>query len=124
MRKALAIILAFLTIIILAGCGNAPRPADNPAISTEDGWSEEYVKVSNGDVILCLWHNRGNKSGTLDCDWDKPNPSTMPEDTVPAAVGYGNWEEEYVKVSTGQTILCLWHNRNGRTGVMSCDWSR
>lgn len=119
MRKAFGILIVFIIIALLAGCAPAPSTADDPAVVGEGSWEEEYVQVSNGDVLLCLWQSRGGNTGTLDCDWDNPT-----DKTTSTVVGQNGWEEEYVTVSTGQTILCLWHSRGGKTAVRSCDWSR
>jgi hypothetical protein len=33
------------------------------------------------------------------------------------------YNEEYVKLKDGSVIRCLWFNKNGTTGSMSCDWN-
>lgn len=122
MRKFFSALLAVVAVFVLVGCGSTPNSVENPTLSTSGNWSEQWVKVSTGDTILCLWNRKGTRVATMDCDWEHPN--TMPEGTVPADTKYDTWYEEYVKMSTGETVLCLWKDRNTNRAVRSCDWTK
>lgn len=116
MRKAFAILVAFIIIALLAGCSSAPHTADDPAAIGEESWSGEYVQVSNGDVIFCLWQGKETTAPVMSCDW---TPTDAVADSV---VGKDSWEEEYVTVSEGKTVMCLWKSRETTAPTISCDW--
>lgn len=125
MRKSAAILLTLCTVFLFAGCFQDPRDSPNVRVSADGEWYEEYVKVSSGEVVLCLWNRSGTQSDyTMDCDWENPNPFDMPENVTPTDITQDDsWSEEKVNVSSGETIFCLWKNRDFRSAVRSCDWS-
>ncbi len=70
------IIVPTITISLLAltGCSHYASKDEPATVSTEDssatkGYHEEYVKLSDGNVIKCLWWNKSSDGGTMSCDW-------------------------------------------------------
>lgn len=37
----------------------------------QGGWSEEYVKVKDGRIVLCLWGNRYQETAVRSCSWNR-----------------------------------------------------
>lgn len=37
----------------------------------EGGWSEEYVKLHDGRILLCVWGNRSSETAVRSCGWNR-----------------------------------------------------
>lgn len=124
-RKAWAVSLLALLPLGLAACGGPP-PVEagseklHPLLTSTDEWTERYIKVKN-NTYRCLFEHEGKAAEALDCDWGRPNPTTMPKNIVPVDVEASDeYSLLYLKVSTGQTIRCLVRENSG---ARDCDWS-
>lgn len=117
MKRIVAITaLAFTAVLALASCTVS---SDDPAApnQVEGLYQTEYVEV-DGNVIKCLWYSKGNRTGSLDCDWDYDSS----EYTGTPNKVEGLYQTEYIEVD-GKVIKCLWYSKSNRTGAFDCDWS-
>jgi hypothetical protein len=92
----------------------------HPLLTSTDEWAERYIQVKNS-TYRCLFEHEGKNGEVMDCDWARPNPTTMPKNIVAVdAEASGEYSLLYLKVSTGQTIRCLVKESSG---ARDCDWS-
>lgn len=118
LRKTFAIFLTLISALVFTGCSQNP----NFIYSNDGKWYEEYVQISSGDILLCLWTNEVSR--TMDCDLEHLNSYTVPEGITPTDIQQDDdWEEQEVNLPDGKVILCLWYGRQYRGADRSCDWN-
>lgn len=68
-------IFAVIIIMALTGCSSSAGSQTAPIPVGAEGspYTLDYVELPDGQVLTCLWADRGNSAATMSCNWEAIN---------------------------------------------------
>ena len=72
MKRFIVGVVILVSAFTLTACSNSAEDATGR--SDGASYSSEWVPMNDGTEVRCLWYKKGQREGSMSCDFDNARP--------------------------------------------------